>query len=315
MTEEKKDKLDQEATLMDTVLFEKYLQSDTQLSSGVIRSYKYTVQDFLSGKPDINSPQDYNFFITAKGVKKTRFYVYYALRHYIQFKYRKKRLQNMLLDKIMKPKPPKTNLLKRKYLTEDEMIDVVNRLRDKKHRVVAIIQMMTGLRAMDVMRLERENVYPEEYHGRVVLRLVTLAKGSKPTTVFIHDEMCQMTLIDYMCGNFGYKDYVFVTLSGLERSDHDFEIGNLQHKNYTRYHKDLMHAEQMAGLDKNDFATHDFRRCFARRVWDKYKDVNILKDMLGHSYIETTMKYLKTSGLSKQDHLYEIQTGDKISRN
>lgn len=38
---------------------------------------------------------------------------------------------------------------------------------------------------------------------------------------------------------------------------------------------------------------HEFRRFFAREVYKKAKDVQLVKDLLGHSSVKTTMRYLK----------------------
>lgn len=40
---------------------------------------------------------------------------------------------------------------------------------------------------------------------------------------------------------------------------------------------------------------HEFRRFYARQVYAKTKDVYLVKDLLGHRNIETTMKYLRIS--------------------
>jgi integrase len=65
-----------------------------------------------------------------------------------------------------------------------------------------------------------------------------------------------------------------------------------------------------AGVDMRMFATHDFRRCFARRVWEKWKDVNILQSVLNHADPKTTLRYLQQSGLRNVDYFKIIQVGD-----
>lgn len=38
---------------------------------------------------------------------------------------------------------------------------------------------------------------------------------------------------------------------------------------------------------------HEFRRYYARRTYKKIKDIQLIKDLLGHSSVKTTMRYLK----------------------
>jgi site-specific recombinase XerD len=78
--------------------------------------------------------------------------------------------------------------------------------------------------------------------------------------------------------------------------------------NYDEYWKDLKMALQSCGYAPKDFATHDMRRCFARRVWERYKDIHVLQSMLNHSDPKVTLKYLEQSGLKNVDYHYDMQT-------
>ena len=78
--------------------------------------------------------------------------------------------------------------------------------------------------------------------------------------------------------------------------------------NYMWYWKDLKQALITNGINKKDFATHDLRRCFARRAWERYKDIHVLKNLLNHSKVETTLRYLEQSGLKNIDYFEDMQT-------
>ncbi len=78
-------------------------------------------------------------------------------------------------------------------------------------------------------------------------------------------------------------------------------------QNYRRYWADLKQALNAVGVAKQDFATHDFRRCFAREIWDKYKDLVLLQNALNHENPGTTIRYLKQSGLQNRDVFYQYQ--------
>lgn len=44
---------------------------------------------------------------------------------------------------------------------------------------------------------------------------------------------------------------------------------------------------------KCNLSPHEFRRFYARNVYKKVKDIQLIKDLLGHSSVKTTMRYLK----------------------
>jgi site-specific recombinase XerD len=79
--------------------------------------------------------------------------------------------------------------------------------------------------------------------------------------------------------------------------------------NYVWYYADLKQALQSNRVKREDFATHDFRRCFARRAWERWHDVNILQGLLNHARPDTTLLYLQSSGLKNIDYLKEMQNG------
>jgi integrase len=71
--------------------------------------------------------------------------------------------------------------------------------------------------------------------------------------------------------------------------------------------EDLKLALVSCGHQEKDFGSHDFRRCFSRRAWEKYKDVNVLQNLLMHRDPKTTLRYLKNSGMQNIDLHAEMQ--------
>ena len=129
------------------------------------------------------------------------------------------------------------------------------------------------------------------------------------TVIFIHDEVAKTIILEYVTTNPGLDGYYF-----LQEGTYKNRKGNLKSEwdmikmNYQWYWADLKQALVKNKVSREDFATHDLRRCFARRAWVKYKDVYVLKNLLNHADPKTTLRYLDQSGLKNIDFLRELQS-------
>jgi integrase len=298
------------AGILDSALFKHYLVEKTMLSEGSIEIYAGVLNTFLKTNPDIDILESYNNFIIQHSIKKRSTHMYAALKLFIQYKIPEGKLKNEMLEGLIVPPLPRNIKMERKYLSEDQILDVINNIKEKKHKVIALIQTLTGVRAGDILRLKRDNIMPEEYRGQMVLRVNITGKGGKRNVIFIHDEVAQQIILDYITTTVNHEDYYFLEFPTYrdmkpEKRGNEFHLMRL---NYIDYWADLKQALNMNGLDMKDFSTHDFRRCFARRVWERYKDVQILQKLLNHENPAVTLKYLQQSGLQNVDLFKELQS-------
>ena len=300
------------ASYTDLPLYEEYLNEKTALKESSVYTYVLGIRRFLSENPEIDKAEDYNDFLirmTQKG--KTSNFYYFALKHYVKFKIPDLSLRNRIISVFIKPiiHDPK---IKRRYLDDVKRLEVINNMIDKKSRIIAIIQTMTGVRAGDLLRLKRDSIFTEDVKGKVALRLNIIGKRDRINVVYVFDEIAQQIILDYINNNINFNDYLFITLGQYgDRTGDTTSERMLVRQNYLRYWKDLKQALYASGVHKDDFATHDFRRCFAREIWDRYGDLIILKNALNHIDPNTTIRYLKHSGLQNRDVFYEHQMNEK----
>lgn len=294
-------------------MFEEWLKDKHELSESSTYYYMLGVRRFLAEAPDLENLEDYNKFLIKVMIKKRCSNYYSILKKFIQFEFEKDSIiRNKLIDGLIKPKMNTDIKVVRRNLKDEEIVEVINNLKREKHKIVALLQHLTGARAGDIMRLKRSHVIPDQYKGNEVLRMVLIGKRKKQNTVYLHDKIGQELLFNYMTTKLNWKEYVFI-----EKGNKKYREGNvnntfmMEKMNYWWYWEDLKTALQTAGIRKEDFASHDFRRCFARKVWDKYKDIQVLQNLLNHTNPGTTLGYLKQSGLHNRDYQYEIQTGEK----
>lgn len=291
--------------------FRQYLIDGYKLSNSTIYYYVLGIRRFLASQPDLEKLESYNNFLIKVMIKKRSSNYYSILKHFIEFYIKDKALQKKLVDGLIRPKPRNDIKVVRRPLKDEEIIEVINYLKKEKHQIIALLQHLLGARAGDIIRLKREHVVPDEYYGRETLRITIIGKRKKQNTVYLYDQVAQDLLLEYMNSNLNWKNYVFIE-KGKRRGRRGDETNSfkMEKMNYWQYWEDLKQALQTAGIKKEDFATHDFRRCFARKVWDKYKDIVVLQNMLNHNDPKVTLTYLRQSGLQNRDHQFEIQTGE-----
>jgi integrase len=297
---------------LDLALFRDWLSEKKNLAESSSYVYLESVNRFLTSNPDVDSLEAYNDFIIKNSVKKRCYHYYAALRLFIEFKVQDTGVRARLIEGLIHPVLKKDVKQERKYLSEDEIIDVINHLESPKHRVIALIQELTGVRAGDIMRLKRDNIVPEVYNGRPTIRLNISGKGGKRNVVYVHDEVAQELIMDYISTVYNFDDYYFIELGKMKGRHGQLESPfRMFRMNYVWYWADLKQALQSCGVKREDFASHDFRRCFARRVWSKYKDIHVLQGLLNHSNPAVTLRYLEMSGLKNVDYHYAMQMGDE----
>lgn len=292
---------------MEASLFREYLENKIPpLSSSTIKQYYNTISRFLATNPDIESLDAYNKFIIDGAIKKRCWHYFPVVRAFINYRITKKSVKESLLLNLIRPKMYRDIVVERKYLSEETIFNIINNLKEPKHKIIALIQSLTGVRVGDILRLKYGGIHPETYENKPVLRLNIVGKGRKRNVVYIHDVVAQNLIMEYISYNMGINDYHFLNVKKFRKgqSTDDDSVANV---NYKWFWYDLKQALEKAGVDKDAFSTHDFRRCFARRVWEKYKDVFVLQKLLNHQDPAVTFRYLSQSGLQNIDYHGEMQ--------
>lgn len=298
------------ADLMDISLYEKYLQEKTTLNFNSIYIYVAYTSQFLKMNPDLENIDDYNEFF----VKKTpRTHVYHAaLRYFIKYKIQDKALREKLIENLVQPVVKESSRVT-VYLSEEDRINIINHLQDPKHVIMTFIMNVSGIRFGDILRLEKNAVTMDYIHGQMALKMNIIGKRGRKNPIYIYDEIVIQMFNEWYEKNKNLNErYVFYNWDLIKNVNAKREI--LSYKcNYKRYTRDLKRAIKLSGLniDPKHFGAHDFRRSFSRDVWKKYKDPNILQRVLQHRSANTTLLYLRNSGLQNADILYELQTGKK----
>jgi len=137
-----------------------------------------------------------------------------------------------------------------------------------------------GLRAgVDLAWLEKARIKAALDNGRVLTIVTKGSKERKLPTITVVDELEELA---------GIPKWKF--LSDL--------ISPSAHKNkadaaYQVISRKLKVIAELVGIDPSAVHTHRFRHTAAHRLYNKSNDILIVRDFLGHTSTETTMKYLQ----------------------
>jgi len=302
--------------ISDSVFFREHLENEGKLSDSTIYTYVRSVERFLisNSKLNLENINYYNDFLIKLTIKKRSNHYYYALKKFIEFKINDSNLKKTLIQNLVQPKIRFDTVRERRHLSEVELYNIINLL-DEKHKIIALIQNITGVRVGDILKLRREDIQSEIYRGKPVLRLNITGKGGRKNTVFIHDMVAQETIFNYVKTNINHDNYSFLEIGKMKN-----RYGQLDNEdrlikmNYNWYWANLKEALQSVGINKKDFATHDFRRCFARFAWEQNPDIHRLQSLLNHADPKVTLRYLEQSGLKNIDYHYEMQMGRNANK-
>lgn len=293
--------------VFDLYFFSEYLKDKRKLSESSRYNYLKAVEKFTIEHRSPYDINEYNKFLIQHTIKSRSNYYYSALKTYIKYKVKDAGERNMMIENLVTPELPDSPKIERKYLSEDDIIRIINNIKTEKHRVIALIQDLTGVRAGDVLSIKRGDIIPEIYDGANVLKIVIVGKGKKRNVVYVHDDIVQALIMNYIINNYNEQDYYFIEDKRRRLRENTFSEHVNYKSNYVAYHRDLKRALDRAGFNPEDFASHDYRRCYARRVWTRYKDLHVLQGLLNHSNADTTMRYLKHSGLKNVDYHKAMQ--------
>lgn len=163
-------------------------------------------------------------------------------------------------------------------LSANEVEKIINSVRNIKHRTMLILTYGAGLRASEVVRLKADDIDSE----RMVLHIRN-GKGNKDRYVMLSPLMLNSLRIYW----------------GKCRSKIKCEESWLfpgQTKNTPICTETLAHAfrkaKARAQIRKNG-GVHSLRHAFATHASEAGVEVHVIKELLGHSCIQTTTRYLR----------------------
>lgn len=262
--------------------FEEYLRK-SNLSENTITSYLWTV-DFYNSHYDGISNENllaYKGYLTENFKPKTVNLRIQAINKYLVYLNKK----NLQLKAV---KIQQKNFLENVISNADYLFLKKSLKKDGNMEWYFVVWYLcaTGARVSELIRIKIEHVeigYFDLYSkGGKLRRLYIPKKLRKETLEWLKEQ--ERTSGYLFLNRFGER----ITARGISQ----------QLKNY---------AEKY-GLDKKVVYPHSFRHRFAKNFLEKYNDIALLADLMGHESIETTRIYLRRTSSEQQEIVDKIVT-------
>lgn len=260
--------------------FEEYLRN-LNLSQNTIISYLYTIKQFYKLYDSVTR-------------KNLRDYKVYLIEHYKpQTVNLRIRAINCYLESIQKEKWKLTSVKVQQkpflenVISEADYLYFKNRLKqDGEMYWYFVVRFLaaTGARISELVQIKCEHVK--------IGYLDLYSKGGKLRRIYIPSSLKKEAL-EWLAENNQQSGFIFLNKHG-ERITSRGIAGQLKH------------LAKRYGLDPSVIYPHSFRHRFAKSFLDRYNDIAMLADLMGHESIETTRIYLRKTSTEQQNIINQV---------
>ena len=158
-------------------------------------------------------------------------------------------------------------------LSEEQIAKLLGVVTNSKHKLLISLFYGTGMRMSELKNLQMKDIDRSNFQIKVVA-----GKGSRDRFTLLPKIL--LPEMEEYYWKYRPKTYLFEgQKSGVPMNER-----SIQHA--------IRHNMQLAGLEQYKFSAHSLRHSFATHLLDQGNDIHTIKELLGHSKIETTMIYL-----------------------
>lgn len=171
------------------------------------------------------------------------------------------------------PRPKKPFKLP-SVLAEEEIIRLIQKVNNLKHRALLMTGYAAGMRVSEIIHLKIADI-----DSMRMMIHIHAGKGKKDRMVPLSNKLLETLRSYYLV--YKPKEYLFENPSGGVYS--------------VRSAQQILHnAKQEAGIQKKG-SIHMLRHSYATHLMESGTDIRIIQELLGHNSIKTTMRYTHVS--------------------
>jgi len=254
--------------------YEKKLKLEN-LSENTVKSYLWTINYFLTHYKKFTPEKikDYKCYLLDNYNVKTVNNRLQAINNYLKY-------AGICHYQIKFVKNQQKNYLENVISNSDYQFFKESLKNDKRTKWYFIVAFLgaTGARVSELIKFKAEHIqlgYIDLY-----------TKGGKIRRIYIPATLRREAL-EWLTQEKINRGYLFKNRYGEQISSRGIEV---QLKKYAVQY----------GLNPNVIYPHSFRHRFAKNFLEKYKDIALLADLMGHESIETTRIYLRKTSYEQQ---------------
>ena len=262
--------------------FESFLRR-LELAESTVSSYVWTVNYYLNTYKEVNKKN----LLTYKG---------YLVEHFkpqtinLRLQAINKYLEFMKKDKLKLKfvKVQQKNFLENVISNADYMFLKSSLLKDghKDWYFVVWFMTATGARVSELLQIKAEHVQAGH--------LDIYTKGGKIRRIYIPHKLQTQALL-WLKERGIHSGYIFLNRFGERITTRGIAM-------------QLKHFAEKYGLKREVVYPHSFRHRFAKNFLEKYNDIALLADLMGHESIETTRIYLRRTASEQQEIVNRVIT-------
>ena len=262
--------------------FKSYL-AKTNLAENTITSYVWTMTYFLEHYKEVNKKNllAYKGYLVENFKPQTVNLRLQAVNKYLEFS-----KQEKLKMKFVKAQ--QKNFLENVISDADYKFFKAKLKTDGYDQWYFIVWFMaaTGARVSELLQIKAEHVsmgYLDLY-----------SKGGKMRRIYIPKRLCTEAA-KWLKERGLTSGYLFTNRTGNRLSTRGIAI-------------QLKHFAENYGINREVVYPHSFRHRFAKNFLDKFNDIALLADLMGHESIETTRIYLRRTASEQQKIVDKVVT-------
>lgn len=166
-------------------------------------------------------------------------------------------------------------------MNAQEIKTLIDSIKNVKHRTIVMLLYSTGMRLSEIAALKITDIDSKNMRIKVVQ-----GKGAKDRYTILSEAVLQELRAYYII----YKPAIY--------------LFNGSRRGCPISHRSIQHLVQTAlakaGLDSKNFTVHTIRHSFATHLVDHGTDLHTVKELLGHSTLQTTMRYMHLTTTRRQ---------------
>jgi integrase len=262
--------------------FNKYLK-EKNLSPQTIEAYLYTVEIYqtMYKRIDKDSVLSFKGYLLENFKVKTVNLRIQALNKYLEY-LNKKELKVTAVKIQQKP------FLENVISDADYEFLKKSLKKDKNYEWYFVVRFLaaTGARVSELIQIKVEHIclgYLDLY-----------SKGGKTRRIYIHESL-KTEALKWLESIGRHSGYIFLNRQGKTISTRGISI-------------QLKKLSLKYGINPDVVYPHSFRHRFAKNFIEKYNDISLLADLMGHDSIETTRIYLRRTSTEQREIVDKIVT-------